>query len=83
MLDKALSLDPGNAQIGVMLGELRLRDRQFTKAVESFDTVLRRSPTDASALTGKGLALQLQGKRGEAVNAYLLALQARHDHAGR
>ena len=36
---------------------------------------------NAPALTGKGMALQLLGRKDEAAQAYVQAIQARNDHA--
>ena len=80
MLVKALSLEPTNPQVGVLLGEFQLRGRDFNKAKQSFEAVLQHAPLNAQALTGKGMALQFSGDKEAAAKAYLQAVQAQHDY---
>lgn len=81
LLRQGLARDPENARVGVLLGEFFVRGRELDKALESFEAVLRRAPMNAPALTGKGMALQLLGKKDDAARAYVQAIQARQDHA--
>jgi Flp pilus assembly protein TadD len=77
---KAVALEPKNARVGVILGEFQLRGRDLDKALKTFDSVLAYAPTDAQALTGKGMVVQLNGDRDGAAKLYLQAVQAKHDH---
>ncbi len=79
-LRKGLTLEPGNARLWISLGELQARGREAAKALESFDKALSIAPANVDALTGKGWALQLQGREEDAVRAYQQALQVREDH---
>jgi putative PEP-CTERM system TPR-repeat lipoprotein len=79
-LRKAVETEPGNAQMGVLLGEFLMRGRDLDGALKAFDAVLAYAPTNAQALTGKGMVVQLRGDRGEAAKLYLQAVQAQHDH---
>lgn len=79
-LRTALSRDPGNDQIGVLLGDFHVRGREWDQALQAYEAVLRRSPANAPALTGKGTVLQLMGRLDEAMKSYALAVQASPDH---
>ncbi len=81
LLRTALSRDPVNDSLGILLGEFHVRGRELDKALDGYESVLRRSPMNAPALTGKGVVLQLMGKMDEAARAYVLAVQAKPDHA--
>lgn len=80
MLLKGWELEPTNIQVGVVLGEFQLRGREVKKALATFERVLADAPTNAQALTGKGMALQTLGRTDEAAGMYLQAVQARHNH---
>jgi len=80
VLLKGWALEPSDNQVGVVLGEFQLRGRETKKALATFDQVLAHFPTNAPALTGKGMALQLLGRNDDAARMYLQAVQARHDH---
>lgn len=79
-LRKAMAAEPKNPSVGVLLGEFQMRGRELDKALQSFDAVLAYAPTDAQALTGKGMVVQLNGNKDEAAKLYLQAVQAQHDH---
>ncbi len=81
LLREGLSRDPDNARAGVLLGEFFIRGHELDKALNTFEDVSRRVPMNAPALTGKGMALQLLGRKDEAAQAYVQAIQARNDHA--
>jgi putative PEP-CTERM system TPR-repeat lipoprotein len=80
VLAKCVDLEPANPQFGVLLGEFQLRGRELDKAKTSFQKVLDYAPTNAQALTGKGMTVQLQGDKDGAARLYLQAVQAQHDH---
>jgi Flp pilus assembly protein TadD len=80
VLTKCVELEPKNPQLGVLLGELQLRGRELDKAMASFQKVLDYAPTNAQALTGKGMVVQLRGNRAEAAKLFLQAVQAQHDY---
>lgn len=77
---KAVEMEPRNAQMGVLLGEFQMRGRELDKALKSFESVLAYAPTNAQALTGKGMVVQLNGDKDAAAKLYLQAVQAQHDH---
>lgn len=79
-LRKAMEKEPGNAQAAVLLGEFLMRGRELDKADKVFDVVLASVPTNAQALTGKGMIVQFRGDKAAAARLYLQAVQARHDH---
>ena len=80
VLTKCVEIEPRNPQLGVLLGELQLRGRELDKALASFQKVLDYAPTNAQALTGKGMVVQLRGNRVEAAKLFLQAVQAQHDY---
>jgi putative PEP-CTERM system TPR-repeat lipoprotein len=79
-LAKGVELEPENPRVGVLLAEFLMRGREVEKALATFEKVLTYAPTDAPALTGKGMALQLLGKKDEAAKLYLQAVQAKNDY---
>lgn len=80
LLAKCVDLEPENPLLGVLLGEFQLRGRELDKALASFQRVLEYAPTNAQALTGKGLGMQLNGDKDGAARLFLQAVQAQHDH---
>ena len=79
-LAKGVALEPENPRMGVLLAEFQMRSREVEKALATFDKVLAYAPTDAQALTGKGMCVQLMGKKDEAAKLYLQAVQAKNDY---
>ncbi len=79
-LARGVALEPENPRIGVLLAEFQLRSREVEKALATFEKVLAYAPTDAQALTGKGMCVQLLGRKDEAAKLYLQAVQARNDY---
>jgi tetratricopeptide (TPR) repeat protein len=79
-LVKGVALEPANPRMGVLLAEFQLRSREVDKALATFDAVLAYAPTDAQALTGKGMSMQIKGNKDEAAKLYLQAVQARNDY---
>jgi putative PEP-CTERM system TPR-repeat lipoprotein len=79
-LAKGVALEPKNPRVGVLLAEFQLRSREVEKALATFESVLAYAPTDAQALTGKGMCVQLMGKKEEAARLYLQAVQAKNDY---
>ena len=77
---KSVALEPKNPRMGVLLGEFQLRGREVEKALVTFEAVLAYAPTDAQALTGKGMSVHQLGRKDEAAKLYLQALQARNDY---
>lgn len=77
---KGVALEPTNPRMGVLLGEFQLRGREVEKALATFESVLAYAPTDAQALTGKGMCVQLLGRKDEAARLYLQAVQAKNDY---
>ncbi|MDO9583029.1 MAG: PEP-CTERM system TPR-repeat protein PrsT [Desulfomicrobium sp.] len=77
---KGVALEPKNPRMGVLLAEFHLRGREVDKALAAFEAVLAYAPTDAQALTGKGMCVQLMGRKDEAAKLYLQAVQAQNDH---
>jgi len=79
-LAKGVALEPKNPRVGVLLAEFQLRSREVEKALATFESVLAYAPTDAQALTGKGMCVYLLGRKDEAAKLYLQAVQARNDY---
>jgi putative PEP-CTERM system TPR-repeat lipoprotein len=79
-LAKGVALEPKNPRMGLLLAEFQLRGRELEKALATFESVLAYAPTDAQALTGKGMCVQLMGKKDEAARLYLQAVQAKNDY---
>ena len=80
VLVKSVNLEPENPRMGVVLAEFQMRGREVEKALATYENVLAYAPTDAQALTGKGMALQIMGKKDEAAKFYLQAVQAKNDY---
>jgi tetratricopeptide (TPR) repeat protein len=62
--DRALGVDPLNADAKVKLGELFLRKYNFEEAQKTFDEVLQSNPNDPRALLGAARRLQNDGQAG-------------------
>jgi tetratricopeptide (TPR) repeat protein len=75
-LDAAISLDPGRPQAYETLGELRLRQGRWPEAEESFRRALALAPKSSTARYGMGRALRQQGKRRQALEALVAAMEA-------
>lgn len=81
LLRRGLTSDPDNARLGVLLGEFYMRGGERDRALDAYESVLRRAPTNVAALTGKGVVLQIMGRREEAVRAYVQAVQSQANYA--
>lgn len=62
--DRALQVDPMNADAKVKLGELFLRKYNFAEAQTTFDDVLQTNPNNPRALLGAAMRLQADGQAG-------------------
>jgi len=67
---RAHELEAGNVEVLTALARVQLNKGDPAKAVEYYDLALRRRPTDLSALTGKGVALDAQSRHLEAQRVY-------------
>ena len=78
-----LRLDPGNPQFQSIQAIELMQTGDFEGALERFDRVLARMPSDPTTLTSKGHALKTCGRADDAVAAYRAALdsQPRHGEA--
>jgi Flp pilus assembly protein TadD len=57
-----------------------MRGKDMEGALGAFEKVLRSSPLNPHALTGKGMALHFMGRNDEAAIAYQQAIQVKQDH---
>lgn len=64
-------MDP---QYYLTLGDEAFRAREYEKALENYDLVLKESPDNKVALNNKGLVLVKLGRKAEAMDAYVRAL---------
>lgn len=62
--DKAIALDPFNADAKVRLGQLFLRKYNFDDAQRTFQSVLENNPLDPRALVGAARRLEQDGQPG-------------------
>lgn len=67
LLDKALKIDPGNADALYNLGQVARERNQLERAVRLFRKALERDPRYPDAALGLGEALYVQGKAEEAL----------------
>jgi len=72
----AVALDARRAQGHEVLGEIRLRQRNWGAAEKCFRAALEHDPRSASARFGLGRALRQQGKRSQALEALVAALES-------
>jgi tetratricopeptide (TPR) repeat protein len=62
--DRALQVDPTNADAKIKLGQLFLRKYNFADAQSTFEDVLQTNPNDPRALLGAAMRLQADGQAG-------------------
>ncbi len=74
---RVLELDPDDVGSRVLLGQIRLADRQYTEAAALFQAAISREPMNATAAYGLATALLRAGRRpeGEAAMARFQALR--------
>ena len=74
-LERAIALDPANAEFHVNCGEACRRSGRLKRAVQCFETALRIDPAAAGAWHNLALAEQTLGNMQAAVAAYRRALE--------
>ena len=72
---KTLRLKKHYAQARLYLGHLQLKDGDLTKALQSYDAVLKQIPTNAAALYNRALILDMQKKTTKATKGWLTYLK--------
>jgi tetratricopeptide (TPR) repeat protein len=82
---KAVALGPTEAQSHLMLGYVRLQQKQFDAALESFLTASKFDPKDTVALTMSGYTCEQLGQHDAALRLYgrALALDPADELAGK
>lgn len=78
-LEKALELDPKNAEAWYFLGRAYYTRSRLPEAQAAFQRVLQLNPTDAKAENNIGLILESQARPAEAIDAYKLAIAWQHN----
>jgi tetratricopeptide (TPR) repeat protein len=73
-LEKAVELDPKNAEAWYFLGRAYYTRSSLPEAQAAFGKVLRLNPMDAKAENNIGLILESQARPAEAIDAYKLAI---------
>ncbi len=79
--DKAVALQPRNAQCHVNRGAVLFQLGRTRDALASFETALALDGRDAAALFSRGAALDALGRSAEALASYDRAIALRPDHA--
>ena len=69
-LEKAVSIDPGNAEYHFHLGGLYLKQRQHDQAIKSFQAALRINPIHVQATECLAQSYREEGCEAEALRAY-------------
>jgi hypothetical protein len=64
----AVALDPAGAEASDSLANILLRERKYADASSVAESILKKSPTDVSALEADGYALLALGRPAEAAN---------------
>ena len=57
-----------------------MQNGDYKKAIEIFDSILKKAPNDPNTLTSKGHALKTFGNNINAIESYKLAYKAKPDH---
>ena len=57
-----------------------MQNGDYEKAIEIFDSILKKAPNDPNTLTSKGHALKTFGNNIDAIKSYKLARKAKPDH---
>mgnify|MGYP001345032756 FL=1 len=71
---------PENLQFQSIFAVECMQSGDFEKAIERFDTILKKLPGDPVTLTSKGHALKTKGASEEAVSSYRDAIQSHRAH---
>ena len=71
---------PENLQFQSIFAIECMQSGDFEKAIERFDTILKKLPGDPVTLTSKGHALKTKGASEEAVSSYRDAIQSHRAH---
>lgn len=82
LFEKALSIDPYAPKINTLLGNIKLDNGDFARALELYSRALETLPNDKEALLNKGITFEKIGNNKEALSAYrsFLTLPGRIDH---
>lgn len=69
--EQALRQNGHHPQAHLYLGHIRLKNGEFTQALEAYDAVLKELPANAAALYNRALILDIEGKDTAAKKAWL------------
>ncbi len=73
--ERTLKIDGNYMLANLYLGHLRLQNGEFKQAIKAYDAVLKKTPTNATALYNRALSLDLEGKDTAAKAAWLKYLK--------
>ena len=71
---------PKNLSFKAQMAIEIMQNGDYEKAIEIFDSILKKAPNDPNTLTSKGHALKTFGKNISAIESYKLAHTAKPDH---
>ena len=74
---RAVEMEPGNADAWFFLAEVEAKSGRLAVAVDHFRKCLQRQPLHAEACNGLGIALRESGHRKESIGAFADAMKAR------
>jgi Flp pilus assembly protein TadD len=80
-LEKAIQLQPDDANLHSDLGDTLIRKGQMDEAISQFQEALRLKPNDALFHNNLGLALEDQGQTDEAISQFQEALRLKPNNA--
>ena len=71
---------PKNLSFKAQMAIEIMQNGDYEKAIEIFDSILKKAPNDPNTLTSKGHALKTFGNNIDAIKSYKLAHKAKPDH---
>ena len=71
---------PKNLSFKAQMAIEIMQNGDYEKAIEIFDSILKKAPNDPNTLTSKGHALKTFGNNIDAIESYKLAHKAKPDH---
>lgn len=74
-IDKAIELDPNNADLYNIRGNTYLLSREYIKAIQDFKSAIRINPNYAEPYNGLGIAYRNMNDFAEAIKNYTIAIR--------